>query len=125
MTRFNMKWVQTIMEVDWGFFNENYQIVNHIQNILVWATKNGLLQTIKEYETKDKNFTQQLSNGGVMALPSANTTKIHSSNFLPLTFRLDITKDEFSYEELQFLNCRNEGKIYIFPSQGLGKKKYM
>ncbi|EAS06053.1 tubulin-tyrosine ligase family protein (macronuclear) [Tetrahymena thermophila SB210] len=94
-TKFNFKWVQTINEIDWQFFHDGQQIVNHIQNISIIATKSGLVQTIKDFESKDKFL--------------ASSYGIHSSQFMPETFRLDVTRDDYSIEEQNFLNQKNTG----------------
>lgn len=69
--------------------------MNHVQNISVIATKCGLVQTMKEFETKEKYF--------------ASSFGLHSSIFMPETYRLDLTRDEMSSEELAFLHSRNAG----------------
>lgn len=55
------------------------------------ATKTGLVQTVKEFESRDKALASSL--GG-----------LHSSKFMPLTFKLDITQEELSSDEKMFMN---------------------
>ncbi|EGR33875.1 tubulin-tyrosine ligase family protein, putative [Ichthyophthirius multifiliis] len=95
-TKYYFKWVQTLTEIDWPFFQEGQQIVNHIQNITIIANKSRLIQTIKEFEQKNKCVYE-----------------INSNHFLPETYRLDTQKEMISNDEHIFLNKRNISGIWI------------
>ncbi len=59
--RFDIKWVQTTGEVDFLKFKEGSQLVNHIPNINVIASKNGLIQTLRNFESQHPSADNQVS----------------------------------------------------------------
>ena len=69
--------------------------VNHIQNISILANKSRLVTTIKDFELKNKQYD------------------INSNEFLPETFRLDCTSQNYSHEESLFLNKKSITGIWI------------
>jgi len=99
--KFDIKWVQTTGEIDFLKFKERSQMVNHIPNINVIASKNGLIQTLKNYE-------------------SQNSSEISIDDFMPDSYRLDVLEDE-----VKFVNSENSG-IWItkpyYTNQGKNLK---
>mmetsp|Transcript_6559 Transcript_6559/g.5889 ORF Transcript_6559/g.5889 Transcript_6559/m.5889 type:complete len:80 (-) Transcript_6559:657-896(-) len=69
-------------------FKEGQQIVNHISNINIIGSKNGLIQTLKDYETGK----------------SEDYKGLRIDDFMPSTYRLDILSDE-----IQFMKDENDG----------------
>jgi len=86
--KYDVKWVQTSAEIDFLSFKEGQQLVNHIPNMTILTSKNGLIQTIRYYELSQKS----------------TKSTITMNDFMPPTFRMDILSDE-----ILFLNCPNEG----------------
>lgn len=51
---------------------------------MIFTTKNGLIQTLRDFENKEVAISTSMG--------------IHSSMFLPESYRLDITREELSLE---------------------------
>jgi len=85
--KYDIKWVQLLHELDFLGFKEGRQIVNHISNINIIASKNGLTQTLRDFEANNPSFSG-----------------LKMDEFMPHTYRLDILSDE-----LLFINSPNEG----------------
>jgi hypothetical protein len=88
--KYDIKWVQTSAEIDFLSFKEGQQLVNHIPNMSMLTSKNGLIQTLRDYETAHSK--------------DAATDTIKMNDFMSETYRLDILSDEIA-----FLNSSNEG----------------
>ena len=58
--KFDIKWVQTSTEIDLLSFKEGQQIVNHIPNMTILSSKNGLIQTIRDYEISKKDEASEI-----------------------------------------------------------------
>ncbi|KRX10650.1 hypothetical protein PPERSA_05470 [Pseudocohnilembus persalinus] len=90
---FHLKWIQSYNLLPYDIMHEGSQIVNHIENIHIFTSKNGLLQLIKEYE-EDPLFM-----------------KINSSSFFPESYILNLDKIQKSQDEITFFEetSKNEG----------------
>ncbi|CAD8171547.1 unnamed protein product [Paramecium pentaurelia] len=95
---FYLKWVQTNSEIQFQLFKEGQQIINHLPNHMILTSKQLIIQTMKEYERSK----QQL--------------QFNSSHFFPETYRIDLTSEQLSLEEDQFLKTDNSAIWIIKPT---------
>lgn len=102
-TRFHFKWVTSFQDIDYSLMVEGAQIVNHIQNISIFTTKAGLLQTLSVYDLNRKEA------------PSTTST-IRMADFYPTSYALDVSQLEISPQEKQFLQEESKGIWISKPS---------
>lgn len=89
--KYYFKWVPASTQIDYEQFSEGNQLANHIENISIFTSKSGLIDTIKQFELNSQYH------------------KMNSSMFVPETYIIDVNKQEFSKDELELLDCKVDG----------------